>query len=409
MAQAFSIKKYFKKIYSPDVLVEFYKQHDITALFEITESTPRKNAVNAFIEFYNSLPPENKIDIEKEFALIASISTKYTPSILSSILKEKKLPEITQLECESDHDKVLYHYMFNREVFDDALFFHDFYSSRGYMLYEAREVTLVEADLALTELKREFTRIANKDDNATECSFEHKTLDGMMYFVMTFDGKSVLSTKKVTTDDGDVTTKTTRKQEMVKIVYLPTDKEILISFTGGKYEKLIFLDTFLRIVCKSGYEGKVESFTLSSFSQSDFDFTKTNKGVPLLTWKLKATTLSFGGAEKSKKKMKLMIPSTPQEHGLAPLFSTLEEIGIASDIASYGVENVSLNFSFINSQKPDKSIPVACSLSKSKSSLCPLFPYDRLARTLLKQAGIEQGFVEPAKKEKEDVSKKWEV
>lgn len=409
MAQAFSVKKYFKKIYSPDVLVEFYKQHDIIALFEITESTPRKNAVNAFIEFYNSLPPENKIDIEKEFALIASISTKYVAQLLSSILKEKKLPEVTQLECESDHDKVLYHYMFNREVFDDALFFHDFYSSRGYMLYEAGEVTLTEADLALTELKREFTRIANKDDNATECSFEHKTLDGMVYFTMTFDGKPVLSTKKTVADDGEITTKTTRKQELVKIVYLPTDKEILISFTGGKYEKLIFLDTFLRIVCKSGYEGKVESFNLSSFSQLDFDFTKTNKGVPLLTWKLKAVTLSFGGTEKSKKKMKLIIPSTPQEHGLAPLFSTLEEIGIASDIKSYGVENVSLTFSFINSQKPDKSILVTCSLSKSKSSLCPLFPHDRLARTLLKQASIEQGFVEPVKKDKEDVSKKWEV
>jgi hypothetical protein len=409
MAQAFSIKNYFKKIYSPDVLVEFYKQHDIVALFEITDSTPRKNAVSAFVEFYNALPPEHKIDIEKEFALIASISTKYSAPIFSSILKEKKLPEITQIECESDHDKVLYHYMFNREVFDDALFFHDFYSSRGYMLYEAGEVTLTETDLALTELKREFTRIANKDDNATECDFEHKTLDKMVYFAMTYDGKPIISAKKSVPDDGEVTTKTTRKQETVKIVYLPTDKEILISFTGGKYEKLIFLDTFLRIVCKSGYEGKVELFDLSSFSQHDFDFTKTNKGLPLLTWKLKATTLSFGGTEKSKKKMKLMIPSTPQEHGLAPLFSTLEEIGIVSDIKSYGVENVSLTFSFINSQKPDKSIPVACSLSKGKSSLCPLFPYDRIARTLLKQAGIEQGFVEPEKKAVEDVSEKWEV
>jgi hypothetical protein len=409
MAQSFSVKNYFKKIYSPDVLIEFYKRHDITALFEITESTPRKNAVSAFIEFYNSLPPEEKIDIEKEFALIASISTKYVAPLLSSILKEKKIAEVTQLECESDHDKVLYHYMFNREVFDDALFFHDFYSSRGYMLYEADEVTLTEADLALTELKRECTRIANKDDNATECSFDHKTLDGMVYFTMTFDGKPVLSTKKTTTDDGEITTKTTRKQELLKIVYLPNDKEILISFSGGKYEKLIFLDTFLRIVCKSGYEGKVESFNLSLFSQHDFDFTKTNKGLPLLTWKLKATTFSFGGTEKSKKKMKLIIPSTPQEHGLAPLFSTLEEIGIASDIKSYSVENVSLTFSFINSQKPDKSILVSCSLSKGKSSLCPLFPYDRIARTLLKQAGIEQGFVEPVKKEIEDVSKKWEV
>ena len=409
MASSFSAKNYFKKIYSPDVLVEFYKQHDIVALFEITESTPRKNVVGMFIDFYNTLPPEDKIAIEEELAVISSISTKYIAPILSSILKEKKISEVTQLECESDHDKVLYHYMFNREVFDDALFFHDFYSSRGYMLYEAGVVGLDEADLSLTECKREFTRIANKDDNATECAFEHRTLDGLLYFTCAFDGKPIIATKKEAGEDGTVTANTRRKQELVKIVYLPSDKEILVSYTGGKYEKLIFLDTFLRVVCKSGYEGKVESFNLSSFSTHDFDFTKTNKGVPLLTWKLKATTLSFGGSEKSKKKMKLMIPSTPQEHGLAPLFSTLDEIGIASQIKNYGVENVSLTFSFINAQKPEKSVLVSCSLSKTKSSLCPLFPYDRLARTLLKQAVIEEGFVEPVKKEKEDVAKKWEM
>ncbi len=402
MASTFSVKNYFKKIYSPEVLVAFYKQHNITALFEVTESTPRKNVVGMFVDFYNSLPPEEKIEIQEKLVLINSISTKYSGAIISSLLKEKKLSEVTQLECVSDHDKVLYHYMFNPEVFNDVLFFHDFYSSRGYMLYEAKEVTLLEADLSMTALKKEFTRIANKEDNATECEYEHKALDGLLYFAMTFDGTSVLANAQEKNTPA-------RRKELVKIVYLPTDKEILISYTGSKYEKLIFLDTFLRVVCASGYEGKVESFDLSCFSDADFDFRKTNKGVPLLTWKIKATTLSFGGSEKSKKKMKLIIPSTPQEHGLAPLFSTLEEIGIASTIKTYGVENVSLLFSFTNAQKADKSVLVPCSISKGKSSLCPLFPYDRLARTLLKQAHIEQGFVEAVKKEKEDVTKKWEV
>lgn len=406
---AFSTKNYFKKIYSPDVLVEFYKRHEIVALFEVTESTPRKNVVSLFMDFYNSLPPENKIEIEEELALIASVSSKYTPFILSPILRDRNVPAVTQLECESDHDKVLYHYMFNREVFDDMLFFHDFYASRGYMLYEAGTVDLTAADLAITELKKEFTRIANKDDNATECDMEHKVLDGLLYLTATFDGVPILEAKK-DAETGELDKSATRrKKEVVKIVYLPSDKEVLISFTGGKYEKLIFLDTFLRIVCKSGYDGKIESFDLTSFSNQEFDFSKTNNGVPILTWKVKAVTLAFGGNEKQKKKMKLMIPSTPQEHGMAPLRTTLDEIGILSDIKEYKVENVSLSFSFTHKEKADKSVQVACSLSRTKSSLCPLFPYDRLARTLLKQAHIEQGFVEAAKKEKDDVTKKWEV
>lgn len=407
MASSFSVKNYFKKIHTPEILTEFYKQHNIVAIFEITESTPRKNVIGIFMDFYTSLPPEQKIDIEKELALIGSISTKYTPPLIRSLLREKKISEITQLECASDHDTVLYWYIFNKEVFDDALFFHDFYSSRGYMLYEAKDTELASADFAMTELKKEFTRLANKEDNATECDFTHRTLDTILYITMTFDGKPVLSTKKSTTSD--TATQVTRKKEEVKIVYLPQDKEVLISFTGPKYEKLIFLDTFLRIVCASGYEGKVESFVLSSFTDETFDFSKTNKGVPLLTWKIKAVTLAFGGNEKQKKKMKLMLPSSSQEYGLSPLRGALEELGILGQAKQYKVENVAVQFSFTNTHKADASVTVSCTISLTKSSLCPLFPYDRFARTLLKQAHIEQGFIEVAKKEKDDVAKKWEV
>ena len=130
--------------------------------------------------------------------------------------------------------------------------------------------------------------------------------------------------------------------------------------------------------------------------------------MPLLTWKIKTAALSFG-SEKTKKRMKLTLPSSVQEYGLTPLHSTLEEIGVATNLKGYSIENVTLSFSFTNAQKPDKSMVVGCTLSHTKSSLCPLFPYDRMARTLLKQAHIEEGFVEAAKKEKDVVDKKWEV
>ena len=106
--------------------------------------------------------------------------------------------------------------------------------------------------------------------------------------------------------------------------------------------------------------------------------------------------------------MRLTLPSSVQENGLTPLFSTLEELELKKNFQNYSVENVALNFSFINKQNPEKSIPVSCSLSKNKSSLCPLFPYDRYARSLLKLSGIDNGFVENIKKEKDDVAKKWQ-
>ena len=66
MAQAFSTKNYFKKIYSHELLTEFYKRHNIVAIFEITEQTARKNVLSILNDFYTSLSPAEKIEIEKE-------------------------------------------------------------------------------------------------------------------------------------------------------------------------------------------------------------------------------------------------------------------------------------------------------------------------------------------------------
>ncbi len=254
----------------------------------------------------------------------------------------------------------------------------------------------MQAELAITELAKEFKRLANKEDRATECDVESKTLNGLMYLSASFEGEPLPG-------------KDTKKKEQVRIVYLPEDTEILISYTGSKYEKLIFLDTFLRVVCQDGYTEKIESFDLSPLKFEDFDFRKTNKGTPLLTWKIKAVTFSLPGSDKQKKKLRLTLPSSPQENGLTPLFSCLEEIDLKEKFKGYTIENIALSFSFTDRTKGDKSVNVQTSVSLVKSSLCPLFFYHRYARTLLKNAQIEKGFIEVAKKEKEDMSKKWEM
>ncbi len=410
MAQAFSVKNYFKKIYSPTLLTELYKRHNIEAFFEITDSTARKNVTAIFNDFYASVPPEQKIDIQKELTLIHSISTSHATDLFNSILKERKIANNeTAIECVSDHDRALYYYLFHKDIFDEVMYFHTFYIKPNYMLYEAPTLDLVEAELKVTELGREFKRIANKEDRVTECYVEAKALNGFLYINATFEGDTILSVKKDSITGDIEKTQATKKIEEVRIVYLPADKEVLISYTGSKYEKLIFLDTFLRIVCNSGYTEKIESFDFSSFKDESFDFTKTNKGTPLLTWKIKAITFSLPGSEKLKKKIRLTLPSGAQEYGLTPLFSCLEEITIKSQFKNYAIENVALSFSFTDKAKGDKAVNVQTSLSLIKSSLCPLFFYHRYARTLLKQATIEQGFIEVVKKEKEEVNKKWEV
>lgn len=408
MAQAFSTKNYFKKIYAPDLLVELYKRHDIIAIFEITEQSARKNVLTIFNDFYDSLPPEQKIDIQRELAVLQSISTTHATDLLKSLVEEKTPGKHeTTIECFSDHDRVLYHYLFNKELFDEVLFLHTFYVKPNYMLYEAKEVDLIEANLKITELSKEFTRLANKEDRVTECNVESRALNNILYINATFEGAPELTAKKdAVTGDIDKT-KTTKKIEEVRIAYLPHDKEVLISYTGSKYEKLLFLDTFLRIICGSGYEEKIEEFDLSSLKDESFDFSKTNRGTPLLTWKIKAVTFSFG-SEKQKNKIRISLPSSPQEYGLHPLFTCLEELQMKGQFKHYTIENVALSFSFTDKNKADKSVNVPVTVSLVKSSLCPLFFYHRYARILLKQAYIDKGFIEAVKKEKEDVTKKWQ-
>lgn len=409
MSQSFSPKKYFKKIQTSELLVKFYATHDIVALFEITDKTSRKTVTDILLDFYNSIPLEQKFDIERELTLIHTLSTKYSIPIFISLLKEKKIPhEQKEIECTSDEDKVLYYYLYHKNIFDEVMFFHDFYISRGYMLYEAKQIQVETAEYAITEFTKEFRRILNKEDTITEFDITAKILNGSLFVHIIFEGALELRTEidKVT---GELDrAKTRRKQEDLKIIYIPKDNEILISYTGKRYEKLIFLDTFLRIVCESHYEDKIESFDLSIFKKKDFDFATINKKIPLLAWKVKAVTFSFGNSEKAKKKIRLSLPSSPQENGLNPLFSTLEELKLISQLENFYIENVALSFSFTDKEKSDKSVNVSCSVSLSKSSLFPLFPYDTYARKLLKQSGIYGGFVEKVKKDSVSVEKSLE-
>jgi hypothetical protein len=285
--------------------------------------------------------------------------------------------------------------LFTSDVFEDLEFFHQFYITKGYMPYEAKKVSLQDADFAISELTREYTRISKKEGRDTSCITKHKTLGNIMYVTASI-------TEHTTEDENP------RILQTIKIAYLPDDAEVLIAYSGKKYEKLLYLDTFLRIVCGGGYDAKELSYSLSPIQNDTFDFAKHANGIPLMTWKIKGITLSFGN-EKVKKKMKLTLPSSMHEYGFSPLKNTLDELALATKWKEYTVDSVTLMFSFVHMYKGDKSVQTPCTISLTKASLCPLFPYDRYVRSILQSSNIERGFIEAVRKEKEDMAKKWEV
>lgn len=386
----FSTKNYFKKIQTPALLTELYKRLDVVALFEITEQTTRKNVIAILTDFYNSLEIEKKLELEEKFEEGNKLATPHGEYIIPLLLKGKGLSTVTTVECKTREDLSLYYYLFHTELYEEALFLHSFFVKPSYLLYEAKEVELKDAVFAITELTKEYKRILDKDDLGAEYATDHKLFNGQLYFKMSLSGVGK-----------------NKREDEVRVVYMPENKEIIISYTGSKYEKLLLLDTFLRVVCKDGYLERVESYDLTSFKKESFDFTGFNKGLPFTSWKIKGATLSLGTKE-AKKKIKIALPSKQEGRGLSPLFTLYKEIGIGEVLPTTDLESVSFSMYFINQKNKEKTIHVPVTLSGGKVSLCPIYPYHAFARTLLKEANIYQGFVEVAKKEKDDVTKKWE-
>ncbi len=407
---SFSPKKYFKKIGTPSLITKYYNTHGLEVLFPISEGTPRKQIIDMLIESHKNLSPEKKILISQELAVLDTVSNKQTVLLLPSIFKEHRVARNEEIECQTDADKILHIYIYHDDIFKEILFLNDFYKNRSYMIYEAPEIDIKAAEYNLTELSKELTRILNTEERVTDCDVTGKILNNILYVSAVFDGlPEIIPIRNNETGELD-RSNTRRKVEQIRFVYLPQDKEVLLAYKGNKEEKNILLDTFLRIVCKgNGFEDKIESFDLEKIKNKNFDFLTNKKNIPLLTWKIKALTLSFGGDEKFKKKLRITLPSSVHSHGLTPLYEALEEIKLSSDLESFEIENVSFMFSFTDKTTPDATISTACTVSLLKSSLCPLFEYERLARSLLKQSGIDEGFVEQAVKEKDEVTKKWEI
>jgi hypothetical protein len=139
---------------------------------------------------------------------------------------------------------VLYLYLRHEAIVDKLAFLYPYYASKNYITYEAKTVDQVEVETKMTELEREFTRLANKDDNATEQEMERLFLDGILYVESKFQGGYDIE-NKLDAKTGEINRKhVSRKIETVRIAYIPSEKIVLIAGNVSKPQKMIFLETF---------------------------------------------------------------------------------------------------------------------------------------------------------------------
>lgn len=389
MAQSFSIKKFLSKIHTPELLAHLIGKHGEQAFFEINDQTPRKLAIQLMEDSIKSLDTEKRLDVTKELAYVSSITSQHTARLGKKLFRKDTGKDFEpEIECISDHDTVLYFHLKHEDIADRLAFLHPYFASKSYLSYEAKKMDEAEAETKLTELGREFTRIANKDDNATEQHMEHVFVDGMLFVTSTFhEGYNI---EHALNHEGETDRKAfRRKVQTVRIAYIPEEGVVLLSGNISKQQKLIFLDTFLRVVTGGGYEAKEEAYDLVPLKNLDFDFAQHNRGTPFIKANIKSVTLSYADG---KKKLRIALPSTREHANMQALKETLDELGLTEQIGAFSVSNMAFGFMFQNKEKQDKAVNVSCSISPKKASLCPLYEYERYAKSILKNAGVYEGY-----------------
>jgi hypothetical protein len=390
MAQSFTTKKYFSKIFAHQLISELAEHHGAQLFFEINDQTPRKLAVQLMEDSIKSLDTEQRLAILKDLSFVSSITSAHTASLGKKLFKAETKKEFEpEIECTTPHDIVLYLFLRHEDIADKLAFLFPLYASKSYISYEAKKVEQAEVDLKLTELAREFTRLANKDDNATEQEMEHLFLDNILYVESKFQGSYNVESK-LDAKTGEIDRKAvTRKIETVRIAYLPEENVVLLAGNVSKQQKMIFLDTFLRVVCSTGYEEKIESYDLLPLKNLSFDFVQHNKGTPFIKASIKSVTLSYS---EGKKKLRIALPSSREHNNMSALSETLNELGLDEKFPSFDIVNMTFGFMFQNKDNPEKGVNVSCSISPTRATLCPLFEYERYTKQILKNAGVYEGW-----------------
>ncbi len=132
MAQSFSTKKYFSKIFAHALVGELAQNHGTQLFFEINDQTPRKLAVQLMEDSIKSLDTAARLEMIKDLSYVSSITSAHTASLGKKLFKQEIGKEFEpEIECKSDHDVVLYLFLHHETIAEKLAFLHPFYASKS--------------------------------------------------------------------------------------------------------------------------------------------------------------------------------------------------------------------------------------------------------------------------------------
>jgi len=395
MAKGFVPSAYFKKINTTTLLSEFYQAHSILGFDAIPESTPKKDAVRQMAEFYQNIDPSQRIDLEPVLIKIAKLSTKTGARICTLLATEKGIAmDLSEFVTATAGDKVLYYATNHAELLDETLFLTEFYENKGYYTYPSPHREIIELESKLSSLTNEFETVLRKETRGRFSFIETKVFDNRFHLLLSFEDYPKI-TPSVNFKEGILDRTTTmRPVKDVYFIYHPDRNEIDIKYAGSKKERDLCLETFLRINFESQLDTKQHLYDIQMFKDKTFTLTTNGAKGDLLSWRLQSLNLLF---TESKQTLRLIAPKgRAMSDGVDDMWEIIENLHLTDRMGGIELKSVGLMLRFADQTTEKGVLNVNANITSTSCSLGNLSSQERLAKQILKDSGIDLGFVEKA-------------
>lgn len=385
-------KAFFNHIKRIDLLEKFFISHSTQVFPSINKKNARKEVIELLMNFYTSIPETEKSDIEKALVTINRLSTQQGASLLNDLIEARGIAiSLEEYIDEGFHDRSLYCYTENPEIFKEAVALSEFRDTTGWKRYPVPKRSFNEIENKQDGLKVAFEAIFRKENRSKFCFVDMRSFQDALYTTITFqDYPQVCSQIK----DGAVDHLSIfRPLSGIYFLYLPNENELHIKYKGDWKEQDEYLRTFLRIVFDEEMEEMKQNYNLKLLINKDFELNTDEFSDEVESWLLQSLYLRY---PTTKKRIVLSMPSRDRlDTGTRGIWNMIENLGLSTQIqrGDIVIDKACFSLRFRNAESKQGIKSVSFYINwKDKCNLGRIDEFEKKACKILQKSGIDAGF-----------------
>jgi hypothetical protein len=385
-------RTFFNRIKKINLLKKFFTAHSAQSFPSISEKSPRKEVSELLMNFYDTVPKTEKGAIEKALITINRLSTQKGNSLLNDLIEAQGIAiSLEDYIDEGFHDRALYCYTENPEIFKEAMALSEFRDTTGWKRYPVSQKNFNAIESKQDELKNAFEAIFRKETRGKCCFVDMRSVQDALYTTITFeDYPQVCSQIK----DGEIDHLSLfRPLNGIYFIYLPNEGELHIKYKGDWKEQDEYLKTFLKIVFDTEMEEKKQNYNLKLLINKDFELNTDEFSDDIESWLLQSLHLRY---TTTRKRIILSMPPRAYiDTGMQGIWNMIENLGLSTQIQRGDIlidkACFSLRFKNTDSRRGIKSVSFYVDW-KDKCNLGRVDEFEKKACKILQKSGIDAGF-----------------